>query len=128
VDDQRDVIELIAIAIEERGMEAVKAHGGRAAIQQLCEACVEGKPFDVMILDIHMPDIDGWEVLSAVKANPLWRHMPVIAVTGQANGASDVTRLSNQGALYVDKATDFVNFMPKMVERILQAGAPVAAL
>ena len=71
-----------------------------------------------MLLDISMPDVNGWHVLGAVEANPLWRDLPVVVVTGQARSSSDIARMAAQGAYYVDKGTDFLHYVGTILDRI----------
>lgn len=118
VDDQHDVREIIAAALEDRGVEAVLAVDGRAALMELARATVEGEPFDVMLLDIVMPGVDGWRVLAAVKANPLWEELPIIVITGQATSVDDITRVTKFDGVYAEKGADFLHFVVTMVDRL----------
>jgi CheY-like chemotaxis protein len=120
VDDQHDVREIIAAALEDRGVEAVLAANGRAALMELARATVEDEPFDVMLLDIVMPGVDGWRVLAAVKANPLWEDLPIIVITGQATSVDDITRVSKLDGVYAEKGADFLKFVVTMVDRLTQ--------
>ena len=121
VDDQLDVREMIGLALEERGVDSVLAADGRAALLELSKATIAGEPFDVMLLDIVMPGVDGWRVLAAVKANPLWEDLPVIVITGQATGVEDITRMTEFDGLYAEKGANFIDFVVTMVDRLTQA-------
>jgi CheY-like chemotaxis protein len=68
-----------------------------------------------------MPDVDGWQVLEAVKHNPLWRQMPVVVVSGQANGAGDVARVSSYDGFFVEKTGDFAEVIKTALGRLLCA-------
>jgi len=120
VDDHHDVRQLIAVALEDRGVDVVLAPDGRAALLELCKATVEETPFDVMLLDIVMPGVDGWRVLAAVKANPLWEELPIIVITGQATSVQDITRVSEYNGVYAEKGADFLKFVVIMVDRLMQ--------
>jgi len=119
VEDSRDMRDMLAIALEESGMEVTTAADGRAALGELCRSQEQERPFDVMLLDISMPFIDGWEVLAAVRAHPVWRHLPVIALTGQATRPVDRSRLRGLDAVYSDKGPGFLDFVVAMTERLM---------
>lgn len=121
VDDDRSVREVLVQALEDAGFDTEAAAGGRAALKSLCAASAEDNPFDAMVLDIIMPDVDGWNVLEAVKHNPLWREMPVVVVSGQANGTGDVARVSSYDGFFVEKSGDFVEVIKTALGRLLQA-------
>jgi class 3 adenylate cyclase/CheY-like chemotaxis protein len=57
-----------------RGMET--AANGREALERLA-----ARPFDLVLLDIQMPELDGYEVLARMKADPVLRHVPVIMIS-----------------------------------------------
>lgn len=124
VDDDRGIREVLAEALEREGMEVVAMGGGRTALAELCRMTAEGGSYDGMVLDIVMPDIDGWEVLEAVKANPLWRHLPVIVMTGCANGSQDIARVSRFDGVFVEKNGDFFNVIRAALGRLIGAAEP----
>ena len=120
VDDQASLRQTIRLALEDKGIEAVTAGDGRAALVELCKATAEDKPFDAMLLDIVMPGVDGWRVMAAVKANPLWEDLPIIVITGQATDASDIGRVTDFDGIFAEKGADFMQFITIVVERILE--------
>jgi len=61
VDDQEDTATLLAIALKRGGYEVLKAHSGQAALEQ----ALSEKP-DLIILDVMMPDMNGFDVLKAL--------------------------------------------------------------
>src|SRR5262249_30027396 len=95
-DDVRNVFAL-ASALEARGMEVSYAENGVDGI----EALRTGGPTDIVLLDVMMPGMDGYQVMEAVRAMPDFAALPIIAVTAKAmagdperaiaNGASDTT-------------------------------------
>ena len=118
VEDERDTRALLVMRVREHGFEVAEAENGREALKALCRACTEGQSFDVVLLDISMPDVDGWRVLAAIQANPLWEDVPVLVVTGQAGSAQEITKMAQQGALYVDKGADFLDYVGALLDRI----------
>jgi len=121
VDDDQSVREVLVQALEDAGFEADPAGSGRAALKELCAATAEGNPYDAMVLDIIMPDVDGWQVLDAVKSNPLWHELPIVVVSGQVNGIGDVARVSSYDGFYVEKTGNFVDVIKTALGRIVQA-------
>ncbi|HWI19635.1 MAG TPA: response regulator, partial [Vicinamibacterales bacterium] len=77
VDDSRDGGESLAMLLRVLGAEVSLAHSGRMALE-----CVEGFKPDVVLLDIGMPGMDGYEVARRIRANPASRHISLIALTG----------------------------------------------
>jgi two-component system, sensor histidine kinase len=77
VDDSRDGGESLATLLRVLGAEVALAHSGRQALE-----CVDTFRPDVVLLDIGMPGMDGYEVARRIRANPANRHMSLIALTG----------------------------------------------
>jgi len=89
IEDDQDMIDLIRLIVTRRGYELVGwATGGREGI----EVIRREKP-DLVLLDLMMPDIDGWEVYQQMKADPALRHIPVIVVTARAHNVDRVLGL-----------------------------------
>jgi signal transduction histidine kinase len=77
VDDSRDGGESLAMLLRVLGAEVALAHSGRHALE-----CVTAFKPDVVLLDIGMPGMDGYEVARRIRANPANRTMQLIALTG----------------------------------------------
>ena len=77
VDDSRDGGESLAMLLRVLGAEVALAHSGRNALE-----CVDTFKPDVVLLDIGMPGMDGYEVAGRIRANPANRHISLIALTG----------------------------------------------
>jgi CheY-like chemotaxis protein len=75
VDDEPTIRETLVHLLRALGYEVVEADGGRAGLARLAEA-----PVDLVLTDLGMPDMNGWEVARAVKARP--SRVPVVLVTG----------------------------------------------
>lgn len=83
---------LIRTNLEERGYEVTESIDGEDALRQL-----NIKSFDVVLLDLLMPVIDGFEVLRRIKADPRLRHIPVIVISSIEEMGS-ITRCIEMGA------------------------------
>ena len=122
VDDEPSICYLISEALTDMGIEVDQATGGEEALRQLCAETAEGKKYDAVVLDIVMPFVDGWEVLHAIKNNPLWRDIRVVVLTGQATSVKDVARVIGYDGVFVEKKGMF----PQMVQRIVSRLLPSA--
>lgn len=78
VDDERPTTRLLQINLEAEGYEVLTAFDGREALQSL-----EGRKPDLIILDLLLPQMDGYEVLEHIRADPRTRDIPVILLTGR---------------------------------------------
>jgi CheY-like chemotaxis protein len=91
VDDDPDAREILSYAVEYVGLGAMSVEDGLEAIDVLLK---EGKVLPVLVLlDLMMPGLDGFTVLSRMRAHPTTRHIPVIVVTAARPGQVDMLRL-----------------------------------
>ncbi|HEY7132206.1 MAG TPA: response regulator [Candidatus Limnocylindrales bacterium] len=110
VDDTAFNRQLLARLLKGIGHEPVEASNGREALERLRAA--DEPPIDVILLDILMPEMDGYEVLETLSADPALRHLPVIVISG-VDELDSVVRCLQMGA---------ADYLPKTVNpAILQA-------
>ena len=67
IDDEMTVRVLLAGLLADVFEEVIEASGGRAGVGEVAKACAMGKPFDLVCLDINMPDLDGHETLRKIR-------------------------------------------------------------
>jgi hypothetical protein len=78
-DDPRNIFALSSV-LERRGMEVVTATTGREAI-----ALLESQPgVAIVLMDIMMPEMDGYQTMEVIRADPGFRRLPIIALTAKA--------------------------------------------
>lgn len=77
VDDDADSRESLAMVLAEAGYEVIEARDGVQALRLLFNASP-----DVLMLDLMMPDLDGWTILKIKARDPQLRNVPVIITTG----------------------------------------------
>ncbi|HEX8456257.1 MAG TPA: response regulator [Pyrinomonadaceae bacterium] len=77
IDDAPDVTEMLAILLQYAGYEVVMVYSGAQALD-----AARAEQFDVLVSDIGMPGMNGYELAEAVRALPEYRTTPMIAVTG----------------------------------------------
>lgn len=122
IEDEVEMIELMRLVLEREGFEVEGAMGG----EQGLKAMRQHKP-DLILLDLMMPGVDGWEVYRQMRADRELAEIPVIVVTAKAQSIDKVL------GLQVAKVADYVTkpFGPKelisSIERVLakQKARPV---
>ena len=92
IEDHDEMIELIRLILGRRGFQVEGATGGRAGLQAIQE-----HPPDLVLLDLMMPDMDGWEVYRQIRASDEFKEIPVIAVTAKAQNIDRVLGLHIAG-------------------------------
>jgi len=98
VDDEKHIVRLVQINLQKEGYEVATANTGREALEKVGEF----KP-DLIVMDVMMPEMDGFEALKKLKENAETRDIPVIMLTAKAQDA-DVFRGWQSGAdLYLTK-------------------------
>jgi adenylate cyclase len=110
VDDTAFNRQLLSRLLRTIGHEPLEAPDGQAALAILRDPATP--PVDVILLDIVMPVMDGYETLAALKSDPLLRHLPVIVISG-VDELDSVVRCIDMGA---------ADYLPKTIDpAILQA-------
>lgn len=79
VEDNEDNRIIYATALRYAGYDVLEAITGTQGVQQ----ARDGAP-DLILMDISVPELDGWEATAILKADPVTRHIPIIAVTAHA--------------------------------------------
>jgi two-component system OmpR family response regulator len=80
VDDADDLRALVRTVLESNGFDVIEATSGRNAL----DALADGVRPDVIVLDVQMPDLDGWDTLTAIRAEPSTADLAVILCTVRA--------------------------------------------
>jgi len=81
VDDEPAIANLARIKLTNEGFDVTTAYNGEEALEM-----VAAEPPDVIVLDVMMPGIDGWEVASRLKADPETEHIPILMLTALGVG------------------------------------------
>ena len=97
IDDEKEIIDLIRLILGRRGFEVSGATGGKAGLE-----AVRSQHPDLVLLDLMMPDMDGWEVYQQMKADEATRRIPVIVVTAKAQSIDKVL------GLHIAKVDDYI--------------------
>lgn len=88
IEDEQDVIDLMRLILERQGFEFIEAHGALEGMET-----VEQTIPDVVLLDLMMPNIDGWEVYDHLHRNPTTKDIPIVVVTARTQHDPRVTEM-----------------------------------
>jgi two-component system, OmpR family, response regulator VicR len=114
IEDEDEMIDLIRLILNRRGFEIYGANGGKEGLQRIRK----DHP-DLVLLDLMMPEMDGWEVYQQMKADDSTKNIPVIVVTAKAQSIDKVL------GLHIAKVDDYITkpFSPQellaSVDRVL---------
>ncbi len=97
VDDERDIVEFLEYNLVQEGFEVITAYDGAEALKKMNE-----KP-DLVILDIMMPKMDGYEVCKKIREMQDFKDVPVIFLTAKGDEIDEVKGLSIGGDDYIQK-------------------------
>jgi CheY-like chemotaxis protein len=100
VDDSPMNVRILERALREEGYESKAANNGREALDALHAG---GRPFDVVLLDIVMPAMDGYEALATIKGDDQLKHIPVIMITSVEETESTVRCIELGATDYLTK-------------------------
>jgi two-component system cell cycle response regulator DivK len=111
VEDHEENRRLLRDLLTSVGYELIEAVTGEEGLTS-----AETHIPDLILMDIQLPGIDGYEVTRRIKANPALRHIPVIAVTSYALSGDDVKALEAGCDAYVTKPFDPAELLTKIQE------------
>ena len=97
IEDEPEMIDLIKLILSRRGFDVIGAAGGVEGARLVREMLP-----DLVLLDLMMPDMDGWEVYQQMKSEPSTRNIPVIVVTAKAQNIDKVL------GLHIAKVDDYI--------------------
>lgn len=119
IEDEQEMIDLIRLILVRKGYEVIGASGGREGLDLIRKLLP-----DVVLLDLMMPDMDGWDVYQQIKADETTRQIPVIVVTAKAQSIDKVL------GLHIAKVEDYISkpFSPQELVNSLERVLTKAAL
>ena len=97
IEDEPEMIDLVRLILGRKGFDVIGANGGIEGL----ETVKREKP-DIVLLDLMMPDMDGWEVYQQIKADPDLREIPIVVVTAKAQSIDKVL------GLHIAKVDDYI--------------------
>jgi CheY-like chemotaxis protein len=116
IDDEEPIRLLCRVNLRLAGMEVLEAPNGAAGI----EVARRERP-DLILLDVMMPEVDGWEVVAALADDPSTREIPVVFLTARTDRVDQRRGLEAGAVAYVTKPFDPVRlgpFLQELLDRI----------
>ena len=106
IEDDPEMIDLVTLILRPRGINVKGAHGGRQGLDMVREELP-----DLVLLDLMMPDLDGWDLYQQLKADPATATIPVIIITAKAQAIDQVL------GLHIAKVDDYIckPFRPQQI-------------
>lgn len=98
IEDEPEMIDLVRLILKRKQYEVIGASGGREGLDAVRKTIP-----DVILLDLMMPDMDGWEVYQQLKADEATRSIPVIVITAKAQ------RIDKVLGLHIAKVDDYIS-------------------
>lgn len=114
VDDEKDIVELLSFLLEKDGHQVVPAYNGKEAL-----AAVEMSHPDLIVLDIMMPEIDGYTVHAMLSENPATRSIPIIILTAKGQ-LRDLFEVASNVYALIEKPFDQKSFREKVQEALVK--------
>jgi len=98
VDDDENILSLERTILEQKGFYVTTAAGGAEALKLLGE-----QVFDLVLLDVMMPEIDGFTVCRRIKEDPRTKAVPVIFLTAKGGGEALAEGFDSGAVMYINK-------------------------
>jgi two-component system alkaline phosphatase synthesis response regulator PhoP len=118
VDDDSDFVEAVTMILRPKKFEVVAAYNGKEGIEK-----VKSERPDLVVLDVMMPEKDGYSVCKELKSDPQWSHIPILLLTAVVSHVP-TTRFTQQMGMeteaddYIDKPVE-PEVLVKRIEALL---------
>jgi len=118
VDDDSDFVEAVTMILKPKKFEVIVAYDGKEGIEK-----VKTERPDLVVLDVMMPEKDGYTVCRELKSDPKWSHIPILLLTAVASHVP-TTRFTQQMGMeteaddYIDKPVE-PEVLVKRIETLL---------
>ena len=116
VDDEPDVLTMLEVALARRGHQVLTAATGMEGL-----VIAEGERPDLVLLDIMMEEMDGWEVLKLLKLDPAMHDIPVVMLSARSEPRDKIRGLQEGAVDYVTKpfsVRELVATIEAVLERV----------
>lgn len=123
IEDDQEMIDLVSMILSRRGYSILGAPGGKKGLELVKEKLPE-----LILLDLMMPDMDGWEVYQQLKSDETTRAIPVIVITAKAQAIDRVL------GLHIAHVDDYISkpFRPQelleSIEKVLGSAGEKSSL
>ena len=106
VDDEKDLVDILTLRFQADGYEVIQALDGKEGL----EKAKSEKP-DMIILDVMMPKLNGYQVCKELKQDAKYKHIPIIMLTAKAQESDKFWGMETGADDYVTKPFDFGNLL-----------------
>jgi len=117
VDDDENILNLERTILEQKGFEVTGAQGGAEALRLLGD-----NVYDLVLLDVMMPEVDGFTVCRRIKDDPRLKDVPVIFLTAKGGGEALAEGFESGAVMYINKPFT-ANKLLTIVNTMLEPGA-----
>jgi len=118
VDDEESARDLARRMLERAGWRVTEAENGRAALESLADA----RP-TLILLDLMMPEMDGFEFVAELRSNPAWASVPVVVITAKDVTAEEQARLKGSVSRIFQKGAYTLDDLGDEIRRLTDASA-----
>ena len=111
VDDEEYIVTSLEYVMKSAGYEVVVAYDGEQAIEK-----IKATAPDLLILDVMMPKLDGFEVYEKIRANPLWESIRIIMLTAKGRDSERDKGISLGADAYMTKPFSTRDILERVTE------------
>ena len=111
VDDEEYIVTSLEYVMKSAGYEVVVAYDGEQAIEK-----IKATAPDLLILDVMMPKLDGFEVCEKIRANPLWESIRIIMMTAKGRDSERDKGISLGADAYMTKPFSTRDILKRVTE------------
>jgi two-component system alkaline phosphatase synthesis response regulator PhoP len=119
VDDEPDIVEFLQYNLQKEGFEVLVSYNGKDALRE-----VEKSP-DLIILDIMMPEIDGYELYSKIRSNEKYAGIPVIFLTAKSGETDEIKSLDIGASDYIQKPISPKKLVARVKSNLRKSAAEI---
>jgi len=116
-DDEPNIVRLIQVNLERQGFQVETANNGAQALEK-----IRANRPDLLVSDVMMPEMDGFELLSNIRRDPALENLPVIMLTAKAQDRDVLEGYTRGADMYLTKPFNPIQLVT-FAKRLLQSGA-----
>ncbi len=115
VDDEKDIVEFIQYNLEQEGYQVMTAYNGNEAIE-----VIKAKP-DLIILDVMMPGLSGYEVCEKIKEKDKFKNIPILFLTAKTSEQDEIYGLNLGADDYITKPVSIKKLIARIKSNLRQS-------
>jgi DNA-binding response OmpR family regulator len=119
VEDDRLIAKILTVGLQRGGYSTIVIEDGSEVF-----ACARDQAPDLMLLDVMLPGMDGFQVLKQLKRHPTTQHIPVLMLTAQSDGSSVIAGLDSGADAYLSKPVDMLDILKRIATILGRVSAP----